>query len=111
MRLFWLILALLVAALGGSLLLLRAALAAPAQATPVLIDTGDAVQVSGAPIACRVITPAGVKSLDCRVGGQLAGTYGALMSAKRLQVVRFRNAHVAKVVFVATQRGGFRTCR
>jgi hypothetical protein len=111
MRLFWLILLPLAAALGGSFLLLRSAHAAPAQATPVLIDAGDTVQVSGVPLACRVITPAGMKSLDCRVGGQLAGTYGTLMSPTRLRVVRFRNAHVAKVVFVATQRGGFRTCR
>ena len=111
MRLFWLISLLLALAFAGYRSLLRPAHAAPRQAAPVMLDTGDTVQVTGAPLGCRVIVPAGVKTLDCRLAGPLAGSYGTLMSARHLQVVRFRSAHVAKVVFVATQRGGSRTCR
>jgi hypothetical protein len=111
MRLFWLILALLMFAVGAYRFLPRQAHAAVSATEPVLLDTGQAVQVSGAPLGCRVIAPSGVKTLDCRVAGPLAGSYGTLMSGKRLQVVRFRSARVAKVVFIATQHGGFRTCR
>src|SRR5690349_24631192 len=112
MRLVWLISLLLVLALSGYRSLLRPADAGPTQAAvPVMIDTGGTVQVTGAPLGCRVIVPNGVKTLDCRVAGSLAGSYGTLMSPNRVQVVRFRSAHVAKVVFVATQHGGFRTCR
>jgi hypothetical protein len=111
MRLVWLISLLLVVALCGYQSLLRPAHAGPSQAAPVMIDTGGTMQVTGAPLGCRVIVPSGVKTLDCRLAGPLAGSYGILMSSRRVQVVRFRSAHVAKVVFVATQRGGFRTCR
>ena len=111
MRLFWLIPVFLVVALCGYPLLLRSAPAASTQDQPVILETGGVVQVSGAPLACRVIVPNGVKTLDCRVAGSLAGSYGTLMTARRLQVVRFRNVRVAKVVFVATQHGGFRVCR
>jgi hypothetical protein len=45
------------------------------------------------------------------VAGSLAGSYGTLMSTRRVQVVRFRSPHVAKIVFTATQHAGFRTCR
>jgi len=111
MRLFWLISLLLVLASAGYRSLLGPAHAAPRQATPVMLDTGQTMQVVGAPLGCRVTLSSGVKTLDCRVAGPLAGSYGALMSAGRLQVVRFRSARVAKVVFVATQHGTYRTCR
>jgi hypothetical protein len=102
MRLFWPI----------SLLLAVALAVRPAHAAaPVMLNVGDTAQVAGAPLGCRVTVSGGLKTLDCRVAGPLAGSYGTLMSAKRIQVVRFRNAHAAKVVFVATQHGGFRTCR
>jgi len=111
MRLFCLISFLLAVVFAGYSSLLRPAGAGPTQATPVMLDTGETMQVSGAPLGCRVIIPNGVKTLDCRVAGPLAGSYGTLLSGARLQVVRFRSAHVAKVVFIATQHGGSRTCR
>jgi hypothetical protein len=110
MRLFWLISSLVVLALCAYFAVLRPAQGARA-GQPILLGPGDIVQVSGAPLGCRVIVPSGLKTLDCRVAGSLAGSYGTLFSVRRVQVVRFRNAHVAKVVFVATQHGGFRTCR
>jgi hypothetical protein len=111
MRLLWLVSLLLVVASAGYRSLLRSAFAEPTQAVPVMVEVGDTVQVSGAPLGCRVTAPRAVKTLDCRVAGPLAGSYGILMSSRRLQVVRFRTAHLAKVVFVADQHGAFRTCR
>jgi hypothetical protein len=77
----------------------------------IVLAPGDVVQVAGAPLGCRAIVPNGAKTLDCRVAGSQAGTYGTLMTAQRVEVVRFRSSHVAKIVFVATQHGGFKTCR
>jgi hypothetical protein len=111
MRLLWLVSLLLLMAFAGYRSLLRSAFAEPTQAVPVMVDVGDTVQISGAPVGCRVTAPRAVKTFDCRVAGPLAGSYGILMSSRRLEVVRFRTAHVAKVVFVANQHGGFKTCR
>jgi hypothetical protein len=111
MRLFWRISMLLVLAVAGYRSLSGPAHAAQSQAMPVMLDTGQTMQVVGAPLGCRVTVSSGVKTLDCRVAGRLTGSYGALMSSRRLRVVRFRSAHVAKVVFVATQHGTYRTCR
>jgi hypothetical protein len=111
MRLFGLISLLVTIGLGAHFSSLRSARAAPLQNAPIFLDVGDSFQVSGAPLGCKVIARSGGKSLDCRVAGSLAGSYGTLMSGRRLQVLRFRNAQVAKVVFVATQHGGFRVCR
>jgi hypothetical protein len=110
MRLFWLIASLVLVGLCTYFAVLRPAHAARA-GSPIFLSPGDVVQVSGAPLGCRVIVPNGLKTLDCRVAGPLAGSYGTLMSVRRVQVVRFRSARVAKVVFVATHQGGFRTCR
>ena len=110
MRVFWLITSVALIALSAYFAVLRPARAAHA-GEPILIRPGDVVQLSGAPLGCRFIVPSGLRTLDCRVAGSLAGSYGTLMSPRRVQVVRFRDARVAKVVFVATQHGGFRTCR
>jgi hypothetical protein len=110
MKLVWLIGSLVVLALCAYFAILRPAHAAQA-GKQVVLRPGDVVQVSGAPLGCRLIVPNGAKTLDCRVAGSLAGSYGTLMTTRRVQVVRFRSPHVAKIVFVATQHGGFRTCR
>ena len=110
MRLFLLISSLVVLALCAYFASLRPARAAHA-GQPIVLNPGDRIAVSGAPLGCRVVVPGGRKTLDCRVAGSLAGSYGTLMTAGRVQVVRFRSAHVAKIVFVATQHGGFMTCR
>ena len=111
MRVFGLIAVLVSAGLGAHLWGMREARAASPQGEPIFLEVGDAVQVSGAPVGCKVIARNGGKVLDCRIAGPLAGSYGTLMTGKRLQVVRFRNASVAKVVFEATHHGGFRLCR
>jgi hypothetical protein len=103
--------ALLLFALSIHLSSVRSAGAEPSQGEPVFLEVGDAVQVSGTPVGCKVIVRNGGKFLDCRITGALGGSYGTLMTGRRLQVVRFRNARVAKVVFDAKQHGGFKVCR
>ena len=49
--------------------------------------------------------------MDCRRGGQLAGTYGTMLSARKAMVVRYRSNSVAKVVFTATHGGGAHLCK
>jgi hypothetical protein len=111
MRLVALIVLLLSIPLGPQIWSMRSAHAAASQDGPVFLDVGDSFQVTGAPLGCKVIQRPGGKSLDCRIAGPLAGSYGTLMSPTRLNVVRFRSGRVAKVVFTATQHGGFRVCR
>jgi hypothetical protein len=110
MRFFLLIISSAALALCVHLVILRPARAAHV-GQPIFLHPGDVVQVSGAPLGCRVVVPGGLETLDCRVAGSLTGSYGTLISARRVRVVRFRSAHLAKIVFVATQRGAFRTCR
>src|SRR5438067_11866738 len=98
MRLIWLFSSLVLVALCVYFAALRPARAARAS-DPIFLAPGDVVQVSGAPLGCRLIVPSGLKTLDCRIAGSLAGSYGTLVSTRRVQVVRFRNAHLAKVVF------------
>ena len=109
MRVFGLI-ALLFVGVGVHLWTVRSAHAEQSAGEPIVLQVGDEVQVSGAPVGCKLIARNGGRFLDCRVAGTLAGSYGTLMTGKRLQVVRFRNARVAKVVFDATQHGGFKVC-
>jgi hypothetical protein len=111
MRLVALIVLLLSIPLGPQIWSMRSAHAAASQDEPVFLDVGDSFQIAGAPLGCKVIERRGGKSLDCRIAGRLAGSYGTLMSATRLNVVRFTSGRVAKVVFTATQHGGFRVCR
>jgi hypothetical protein len=111
MRLVALIVLLSSIPLGALIWTMRPAHAAASQNPPVLLDVGDSFQVAGAPVGCKVIAGGGGKLLDCRIGGRLRGSYGTLMSATRLRVVRFTSDRVAKVVFTATQHGGFRVCR
>src|SRR5919201_4213669 len=93
----------LVLAVAALICLVRAATldsaaAAPAQPPPIWLRIGDKVQVVDAPIGCRVAVIKGAKTLDCRVAGQLAGTYGTMMTRNRLAVVRFRSQRTAKIV-------------
>ncbi len=99
----------LVISLGAVMHLRGTATAAP-QNDPVFLDVGDRFQVSGAPLGCKVVSAGGSKLIDCRIAGPLARSYGTRMTPKRLEVVRFRDAHTANVVFVATQRRGFKLC-
>ena len=77
---------------------------------PIVLKVGDRVTVEGQPVGCRVAHQDGRVVVDCRRGGQLAGTYGTTISARKAEVVRYRSNSVAKVVFVATHGGGARRC-
>jgi hypothetical protein len=83
---------------------------AAAPAAPIVLKVGDRVTVEGQPIGCRVARQGGHVVMDCRRGGQLAGTYGTLLTARGARVVRFRDNAVAKVVFTAEHGGGARAC-
>jgi hypothetical protein len=84
--------------------------ASAADPRDVVLKVGDRVTIEGQPIGCRVARQGGHAIVDCRRGGQLAGTYGTVISARRAMVVRFRSNAVAKVVFTATHGGGARRC-
>jgi hypothetical protein len=84
--------------------------ASAADPQPVVLKVGDRVTVEGQPMGCRVARQDGHVVVDCRRGGQLAGTYGTMISARRAEVVRYRSDSVAKVVFTASHGGGARRC-
>ncbi len=77
---------------------------------PVVLKVGDRVAVEGQPMGCRVARQNGQTVMDCRRAGQLAGTYGTMLSARKAMVVRYRSDTVAKVVFTATHGGHARRC-
>lgn len=85
-----------------------AAAAAPAD---VVLKQGDRVRVDGEPLGCRVATKDASTVLDCRRGGELAGSYGTMLSTRKAMVVRFRSNQEAKVVFTARHRGSAHRCR
>jgi hypothetical protein len=76
--------------------------AAPSEAIPVAV--GDIVKVSGAPLGCIVRFQNGVRALDCRKTGPLAGTYGALVTGRQVMVVRYESRRAGKIVFSAQHR-------
>jgi hypothetical protein len=84
--------------------------AGAADPRPVVLKVGDRVKIDGQPVGCRVARQGGHAIMDCRRGGQLAGTYGTVLSARRALVVRYRSNTVAKVVFTATHGGAARRC-
>jgi hypothetical protein len=105
--------AVLAALLGLALLgsfVIRPALASTS-ATPIVVNVGDLVQVSGTHISCGVIKRSGANTIQCLAPPPLRGTYGAVMSDRTVRVVLFRSNSTAKVVFTATQRGTARPCR
>jgi hypothetical protein len=84
--------------------------AASSAQQPVVLKVGDRVTVEGQPMGCRVARQDGQTVVDCRRAGQLAGTYGTMLSARKAMVVRYRSNTVAKVVYTATHGGGSRRC-
>jgi hypothetical protein len=72
-----------------------------AKEMPIGVQVGDIIKVSGAPIGCAVHFQSGERALDCRRIGPLAGTYGTILTAKRVLVVRFLSRKSAKIVFTA----------
>jgi hypothetical protein len=83
---------------------------AAASAAPQVLHVGDRVTVDGEPLGCRVARRGGHAVVDCRRGGDLAGTYGTMLTARRAEVVHYRSNTVAKVVFTASHGGGARRC-
>jgi hypothetical protein len=96
-----------------------AALAVPAgalgwratQDSTIPVARGDIVKVSGAPIGCVVRRQDGYAALDCRRIGPLAGSYGTILTSRKVLVVRFESGRTAKVVFSARHKKlGVHTC-
>jgi hypothetical protein len=102
------------AALAGAAAMLvvapRDGAGAADRAPAVVLKVGDRVTIEGQPLGCRVARQGGHPVVDCRRGGQLAGTYGTVLSAHRAMVVRYRSNTVGKVVFTAPHGGGARRC-
>jgi len=110
--------AIILAALASSLVTLAtgritAHAGVPAAHPELMLSIGDHFKVVGAPLGCRVVALpdyAGRVFVDCRRAGELAGRYGTLLSGGEALIVRFRDAHTAKVVFRAKQGGRFSKC-
>ena len=91
------------------LLSVAAALAIPAgalawheqQPSTIPVTLGDVVKVTGAPVGCLVRRQDGYRALDCRRVGPLAGSYGTILTSRKVLVVRFESQKTAKIVFSA----------
>jgi hypothetical protein len=82
--------------------------------TSFVVQLGDRIRVVDAPIACRVarVREFGRRvALDCRRSGPLRGTVGTLLTGREAALVRFGDAHVARVVSIAEHDGELRRCR
>jgi hypothetical protein len=81
------------------------------QGSTIPVAQGDIVKVNGAPIGCVVRRQDAYPALDCRRVGPLAGSYGTILTSRKVLVVRFENRRTAKVVFSARHsRLGVHTC-
>jgi hypothetical protein len=108
---------LLVLSLAAGMLVAPAAVSAVSRATsdiqpPTVLQLGDVVTVSAAPVGCIARVRQNVRVLDCRRLGRHTGTYAAIISARGVLVARYENERVAKVVFSARhQSRDTKTCR
>jgi hypothetical protein len=101
------------AAAAGSSVAVSVTLAA-ASPPSLQLEPGDRFRVAGAEIGCRVaqISELGGRTVvDCRRGGPLAGTYGAMVSEREAVIVQFRSGQRAKIVFQAAHEGKAERCR
>ena len=81
------------------------------QGSTIPLAQGDIAKVTGAPIGCIVRKQDGYPALDCRRIGALAGSYGTILTSRKVLVVRFENPRTAKVVFSARHKKlGVHTC-
>ena len=71
------------------------------QGSTIPLAQGDIAKVTGAPIGCIARRQDGYSALDCRKIGPLAGTYGTVLTSRKVLVLRFENQRTAKVVFSA----------
>lgn len=74
------------------------------------LEVGDVIDVTGARVQCKVTMRGGARTLDCRRAGSLTGTYGALLTSRRVLVVRFKSEKVAQIVFSARHQGQAVAC-
>lgn len=86
---------------------------APAASTssPIVVNVGDLIQVAQTHISCGVLRRSGANVIQCVAPPPLRGTYGALMSDRKVLVLHFRSNTTAKVVFTAIQRKSASACR
>lgn len=96
-------------ALFGSFVI-RSARATSAS-SPIVVDVGDLIHVAQTHISCGVVRRSTINAIQCLAPPPLRGTYGTVMSDRRVQVIRFRNNTTAKIVFTATQKRASSTCR
>ena len=81
------------------------------QGSTIPLAQGDIAKVTGAPIGCIVRKQDGYPALDCRRIGPLGGSYGTILTSRKVLVVRFENQRTAKVVFSARHNKlGVHTC-
>jgi hypothetical protein len=71
------------------------------QGSTIPLAQGDIAKVTAAPLGCIVRKQDGYPALDCRRVGPLAGSYGTILTSRKVLVVRFENRRTAKVVFSA----------
>lgn len=98
---------------GVTVMVAHAGSPARAQTPPapaVVMKVGDRMTVEGSSIGCQVVRRGGRSTLDCRRAGSLRGTYGVLMTDRRVTVARFRSSRTAKEIFVGRHGGGYRVC-
>jgi hypothetical protein len=74
------------------------------------LEVGDVIEVTGTRVGCKVTMRSGARTLDCRRAGNLTGTYGALLTSRRVLVVKFTSEKVARVVFSARHLGKAVAC-
>jgi hypothetical protein len=81
------------------------------QGSTIPLAQGDIAKVTGAPIGCVVRKQDSYPALDCRRIGLLAGSYGTILTSRKVLVVRFESQRTAKVVFSARHsKLGVHTC-
>ena len=80
----------------------------------VEVRPGDRIQVTGAPVGCRIVRMSelgGRVVVDCRRAGALEGTYGTLLTGREAVLVRFESARTARRVAVGVHARGHNRCR
>ena len=81
------------------------------ESSTIPVTLGDVVKVTGAPVGCAVRRQDGYRALDCRRIGPLVGSYGKILTSRKVLVVRFESQKTARIVFSAQHsRLRVRTC-
>jgi hypothetical protein len=98
--------------LGVVLACFPSGLADAGRREPIVLQVGDVVRIKGTNIECAVARRKGAPLTECFASGRRAGTYGTLLGARDVLVVRFATPALARTVFETRQRDpNFTTCR